>query len=290
MTDSTKPPFFARIGFLRLVLFFVLLALADFGPQLILQSFIRPHLPDALRPAVFLASAIAIGAFVIWIYRLLVRWLEKREAPEINSKPRAFAIGAAMAVALFAAIYAIFFAIGAARFNGINPAPHLLAILTMVILSGIGEELVFRGAVYRIVEDMFGSAAALIFSGALFGFLHWHNPGATFFSGFAIAIEAGVLLGAAYALTRNLWLPIGIHMGWNFAEGGIFGASVSGMKSNQGLLDIPLSGSNLVTGGAFGPEASVVVAVICTAAGIAFVWLAIKRGRWVPFRSRLMLD
>ena len=66
-----------------------------------------------------------------------------------------------------------------------------------------------------------------------------------------IVLEAGVLLGLAYAATRSLWLPIGLHFGWNFTEGGIFGASVSG-RAYHGMFKFSLSGSDILTGGAFG--------------------------------------
>jgi membrane protease YdiL (CAAX protease family) len=280
----------ARIGGVRLVLFFVLLALADFGPQVLTQTFLLNPMPEAFRPYAKLAAVFVIMALVIAVYRVLVRWLEQRPAQEIDIKPASFSAGALLAIVMFSAIYAIYFKLGAAHYDGLNPAPRLLGILAMVIVSGIGEELIFRGGVYRIVEDMFGSGVALVFSGALFGFLHANNPHATLLSSVAIAIEAGILLGAAYAVTRNLWLAIGIHMGWNFAEGGIFGASVSGGADHRGLLNISLSGPDWLTGGSFGPEASVVTMAICTAAGLYFVWRTIKTKRWVPLRCRMVLD
>src|SRR5471030_2266301 len=81
--------------------------------------------------------------------------------------------------------------------------------------------------------------------------------GATIGSSVAIALEAGILLGAAYALTGRLWLPIGLHLGWNFAEGSIFGMAVSGGSQKGSLITGELHGSNLLTGGVFGPEASI---------------------------------
>jgi membrane protease YdiL (CAAX protease family) len=161
---------------------------------------------------------------------------------------------------------------------------------TMAILSGVCEELIFRAGIYRITEDMFGTGIALVISGAVFGLVHLGNPHASLIAGIAIALEAGILLGAAYAATRNLWFPIGIHIGWNFAEGGIFGASVSGTPAGHGLLNIPLAGPDWLTGGAFGPEASVVTIVICTAAGLYFVVQTIRKGRWCRAGFRMLLD
>ena len=98
-------------------------------------------------------------------------------------------------------------------------------------------------------------------------------------SSIAIALEAGVLLGAAFALTQRLWLPIGLHLGWNFAEGSIFGMSVSGGKATGSLFAGTLHGRNLFTGGAFGPEASIVAVVICLAAAVVLLWRTVRHGK-----------
>jgi membrane protease YdiL (CAAX protease family) len=67
------------------------------------------------------------------------------------------------------------------------------------------------------VQNAGGTWIALVVSSPLFGVAHALNPGATFSSTIGIALQAGVMLGLAYSLTRRLWLPIGIHIGWNFA-------------------------------------------------------------------------
>jgi hypothetical protein len=125
-------------------------------------------------------------------------------------------------------------------------------------------------------------------SAALFGLLHALNPGATMTSTVAIALEAGVLLAAAYALTRNLWFPIGLHLGWNFTEGGIFGASISGGAAGKGIFSVSLAGPDLITGGKFGPEASMVAIAVCLALAGALLALTIRTGRWMPMRRRIL--
>jgi hypothetical protein len=146
--------------------------------------------------------------------------------------------------------------------------------------------MVFRGVVFRLFEEGFGTTVAVLISGALFGAIHAGNPGATLASSAAIAVEAGVLLAAAYALTRSLWVPIGLHFAWNFTEGGIFGAAVSGGKIHS-ILVFPLHGPDYLTGGAFGPEASIVAVGVCLTAAIVMLVLAAQRGEWKPLRFRL---
>jgi membrane protease YdiL (CAAX protease family) len=292
----TVPPpkqkgFVRRIGLLRLIVFFFVLSLFYALPQVVVRSFMLPHVAKPLHGIVLLAGA-AIGAVLsIAVYALLVGWLEKRHIIEMRLKHSPQLIGGmVLALLLFVIVYGAYFATHAATWKGFGTTDNLIFFAALALISGVCEELIFRGGVYRILEDMFGSGVALILSGLLFGAMHLGNPHATYLAGAAIAIEAGILLGAAYAATRSLWLPIGIHIGWNFTEGGIFGASVSGGKPMKGLFDIPLSGPDWLTGGGFGPEASVVPMVICTLAGLYFVYRTIKKGRWCRIGFRMMLD
>ncbi len=146
-----------------------------------------------------------------------------------------------------------------------------------------------RAIVFRIVEESLGTWTALALSASLFGFLHAFNPGATATSTAAIALEAGILLAAAFLFTRRLWMAIGLHAGWNFTEGGLFGASVSGGAAH-GLLRSRFSGAPLLSGGAFGPEASIVAVLVCLTAGILLLARARRRGHFVqPFWRRRAL-
>ena len=92
------------------------------------------------------------------------------------------------------------------------------------------------------------------------------------------------MLAAAYVATRTLWVPIGLHFGWNFAAAGIFSTEVSGNGATEGLLHGVTSGPALLTGGDFGPEGSPYSVVFCVLATIAFMWLARRRGNLVPRR------
>jgi len=163
-------------------------------------------------------------------------------------------------------------------------------LVTSAIMPAFMEELLFRGILFRWLEEFAGSWAALIITSALFGAAHLMNPNATPVAAFGIAIEAGVLLGGAYMLTRSLWMPMGLHAAWNFTQGEIFDVPVSGIDEH-GLVQAKLSGPALLSGGGFGLEASLFAMVIATAVGVWMVWLAVKRGEvmqpwWVRRRAR----
>jgi membrane protease YdiL (CAAX protease family) len=158
--------------------------------------------------------------------------------------------------------------------------------LALAILSGVFEEITFRGILFRASSRIVGTWGALLFTASIFGLAHLGNKGATFSSGVAIMLEAGILLGAAYALTGRLWLPIGLHIAWNFTEGSIFGMSVSGNSlaglGDSGLLRGTLSGSPILTGGAFGPESSVVAVAVCFIVAVYLLYRTVKLGRIEP--------
>ena len=131
-----------------------------------------------------------------------------------------------------------------------------------------------------------GSWIAIFLSAFLFGFAHAANPNASLFSSIAIAVEAGILLSAAYLFTQRLWMVIGIHFAWNFTQGGIFGIAVSGQEV-EGLFQATLEGPAFITGGEFGAETSIIAIIICSGAGLFFLWKARQRGHFTkPFWVR----
>jgi membrane protease YdiL (CAAX protease family) len=271
----------------QLVLLFVVLAALDLACQLLGAHLVHAT-PPALRDAARLLAALALSVVMIAAYRFLVRVLERRKADELQraGAARALAAGVLLGAALFVLVYAILAALGAMTLLGFGSFTGVGRALAIAIASAVGEEIVFRGVVYRRLEERIGTSLALLVSAAAFGLVHAGNPGASWASTLAIALESGVLLGLAYAATRSLWLPIGLHFGWNFTEGGIFGAAVSGGQYS-GVLNASLAGPPLITGGAFGPEASLAALAVSLSASIALAWYVVHTGRWRPACWRL---
>lgn len=227
-----------------------------------------------------LGGVLIAGTFAV--YAAYVRLVERRPAVELGAAGalREGAAGALVGAALFAATMLVLWPLGAWRLVGIAGPGVPLRSLVAALVAGCVEEVLVRGVLFRILEESLGSWIALGLSASIFGLLHAFNPGASVVSTLAIALEAGVLLAAAYMYARRLWLVVGLHAAWNFTEGGIFGAAVSGGQG-RGLLAVRFQGSDALTGGAFGPEASIVAVLICLAAGIGFLALARRHGRVV---------
>ncbi len=221
--------------------------------------------------------------FAYWIY---VRYIEKRELMELGASNaiQEIGLGALIGFGLFAFVIAILWLLGFYRVNGFDLVwLPLIGALVGAFVSAFVQELIFRAVIYRITEESLGTWWAVAISALLFGLIHLTSSGATIFSALAVALQAGVLLAAAYALTYRLWMALGIHMAWDFANDGIFGVGVAGQsgKSIQGVLQANLSGPNLFTGGAFGVEASVIAFLIILMAGIFMLWKAYQKGQYV---------
>jgi hypothetical protein len=250
----------SRWALLRILVFAVALVVAIMVTSRGLSLFIPPE-PSPLHAGLAMLRNLFEAALLLGLYALLVRWIERRGASEIDLRASGaqLPIGAALGMALMAVVYLILWALGRASFG-----------------PGTGVD---------------GLAVGLVaaFLAAVFGLLHSFNPGATLFSDAAIAIEAGLMLAMAYALTRNLWLAIGLHMGWNFAEGSLFGAQVSGGAVSHSLIHATLSGPTLLTGGVFGPEASIVTVVVCGLTAGAIAVMVVRRGGWRPRRFSMSL-
>lgn len=260
--------------------------LCQLAPRLLHSGSTAP-LPTVL----VIAQPIVLMAAMIAAYRFLVQWIEKRSPQELGrarAVPR-WLVGAVCGIGLFTTVELLLVWKGVAHIGPYTGTGYLLGTFLMAAATGVAEEIIFRGVVFRVMEEGFGTLAGLLFSAALFGALHGFNPGASVVSSVAIAIEAGVLLAAAYTATRSLWLPIGLHFGWNFAEGGFFGAAVSG-NTVHGLLSSTPSGNPLWSGGAFGPEASIVAVGVCVTAAAVFLVMTVRRGHWVPVRFQMRMN
>jgi membrane protease YdiL (CAAX protease family) len=232
---------------------------------------------------VLLAIPTAYGAYLGY-----VRLIEKRGVSELAlpGAGKEFLGGFMIGVALFTVTIGILWLRGSYHITGMNRWTVIFPMLALAILAGCLEELLFRGILFRICEKSLGTWIALGITAAVFGAVHLGNPGASLFSGVAIMIEAGILLAAAYAYTGRLWLPIGLHIAWNFTQGGIFGVDVSGQAS-EGLLRGKLSGPVWLSGGSFGAEGSLIAICVCLTMGVYLLWRTVKAGRIrKPFWAR----
>jgi membrane protease YdiL (CAAX protease family) len=256
------------------------------APMILSLSIARRTLHWSHEMIAFVAGPVA-AVIMLTLFIFYTRAIEGRAVTELSPQraPREVIAGFIGGVLCMSLVFAVLMASNAYRITGMGAWSLLWVPLVSSLITGIFEELLFRGVLFRLIEDSWGSYAALALSSLFFGAAHVFNPNATLPSSVAIMVEAGIFLGAAYMLTRRLWLPIGIHAGWNFTEGGIFGAAESG-NAPHGWLQSATSGPAWLSGGEFGPEASVVTVAICGVIGIALVLWVARHGGIVRPRSR----
>ncbi len=224
-----------------------------------------------------------LAAVLVWCgYRLYVRRIEKRQPLELATQGMARGLGAGLLLgaALVTLTFAVLAALGAYRFDGINPFTVMLLVpLAELVLVGLAEEMVFRGVIFGVTERSLGSKAAIAISALVFSLAHLPNDGVSPLA-IAVIVAVGVMQAAIYLATRSLWVCIGVHIAWNYCVGQVFSSSVSGHAATDGLLRGKLVGDTLLTGGAFGVEGSL-VALVLLAAAAAF-WLRRAYARQLP--------
>ncbi len=267
--------------FIRLVLALTFVFIPIGLVQMTVKSFEAIAHPDILYTCLVVPTTYA----AYWVY---VRLIERRPVAElgVSRSLSEFAAGLLAGTGLFTITIGGLWAFGCYHITGTNYWFMLVESMGMAVLSGFVEELLTRGIIFRIIEESVGTWIALVLSALLFGAMHLGNPNATVTSATAIALEAGLLLGACYVLTRRLWFAVGLHLAWNFTQGGIFGVAVSG-TTPKGILQSTLTGPPLLSGGGFGAEASIVAVIVCVTGFIVVIIKARNKGRIVkPFWQR----
>lgn len=198
------------------------------------------------------------------------RWLDKRSFESLGLKLDGQTLldiltGIGITFVQMGFIYVLMLGLGWLTLEGLawefDPVSVVITnVITFFItfmFVGWNEELLSRGYHLQTIASGTSLLWGVVISSSVFGLLHLGNPNATWVSAAGIFF-AGVYLAYGYIRTKQLWLPIGLHIGWNFFEGVVFGFPVSGLDV-YALTRITVHGPDLWTGGAFGPEAGLIV-------------------------------
>jgi hypothetical protein len=228
-----------------------------------------------------LIGGIFVAILAIISYSYLFKFYEKRKITEFSKKGivKNLTIGIILGTILQSLTIFVIYLKGGYSIISINPILFIVPPMTVAFSSAIVEEILLRGIVFRITEEKLGSYLALIISAILFGAMHLTNPNSSLIAGIGLAIQAGLLLAAAYIYSRNLWFPIAIHFAWNFTQSAIFGANVSGNTISKTLITSKIEGAEWFTGGQFGPEGSIQATLFCLVATIVLLALSHKEGK-----------
>jgi membrane protease YdiL (CAAX protease family) len=275
------------------------------GWRLLIQSFLLSFLtfcaffPFAFAPR-FANTAelffLQVAAFFGTTLSILLarRFLDKRTFVSLGIKMNGWAFldlltGIIITFLMMALIFIIQWAAGWVTFDSYvwqteSFSTVILETFVVVVtffLVGWNEELLSRGYHLQTLESGLNTFWAVVLSSAVFSILHFANPNAESTEFIAVGLFlAGVFLAFGYLRTRQLWLPIGLHIGWNFFEGFVFGFPVSGIEYFR-LILITVDGPEFLTGGRFGPEAGLVL-IPGMVLGFALVYLYTRGRNMIP--------
>lgn len=242
----------------RMLLATTVLVVGYFSISAMLKPLTRLMKPEETSGRPIRAILTALAMF--YLYRLLFTIYEKRKVSELARSrfPREALLGLAAGMLMMAGAVSLlailgYYGIMAWKFSWVK----ILAGFSILFALAAVEEIVFRGVIFRIMEEWLGFHPALLISALLFGLAHLPTPGANLLSVIS-AVSGGIMMCLAFSLTRRLWLPVFMHAGWNFAQV-LFGLTVSGLSEFNGYspLQSRLHGPELLTGGKFGIENSI---------------------------------
>ncbi len=207
------------------------------------------------------ATHLLAAAFTNW---LVLRIYENRSLVDLGlwwdrASSRNLLVGLAGGAGAASLVLLVPLAAGAARIvrtpddqPGIGT---LIFVLALLAAGAVGEELVFRGYGFQVLLAALGPYLTIVPVGIVFALLHGANPNASRI-GIANTAGFGILFGYAYWRSRDLWLPFGLHVGWNFTLP-LFGVPLSGLRMNVTGHEMSWTAGALWSGGEYGPEASV---------------------------------
>lgn len=272
----------AQFPLVRLIigLFFIVAAAFIRGAfQNLTKEFLSESYPDLVT---VIDSVVGLALFLI-IYWLYCRLIERRKPAELSIRGAIpeFVKGLGLALLLIGSALAMVLLLSDFTIDG-GTGDELSLFVNFFKFAdpSLAEEIFFRLMLFRLTEEWLGSWPAILIQALFFGFAHAGNPGATYWSSISIAVSAGGLLAAMYMYTRRIWMVWGVHLFWNYFQMAIMGLPVSGHTGN-GIFQTSLTGSEWITGGSFGIEASVFVPLVCLVAGVIFLMWVIKAGNLV---------
>lgn len=251
-------------------------------PLFLIQKALGMEMQEGSLPSLFLERLLMLVGYLSAAV-LVLRW---RNLPlsllgmSLRGRGKDLLAGLGVAVLLYAVGFGTSLLMGTVEIASVEWVPRdLLGTLLFFLLVAVTEEVMLRGFVLgRMLSAGMNRFVALFLSSALFSAMHLFNPNFALLP-FVNILLAGCLLGASFLYTRNLCFPVVLHWFWNWLQGPVLGYEVSGMDSGETLLTLRLTGSDLLTGGSFGFEGSLLCTVLLVVGTLAIIGYYERRGR-----------
>jgi uncharacterized protein len=273
--DTTQKP-----GLARRILAFPLVWAVIGAAFIVIGDGVLVGIGSELGDTMSLTFSLIGAAFTLGVYVLVMKLLARRTVRELyrGILPNTL-LGLVVGTGFIVVSIGIVAALGGytITWHPVDVGHTLTMAIGINLATAIVEETLFRGILFQAADAFGGPWVAIAVTALLFGFAHLFNPGADLWSSVCIAIEAGVLMGAAFAWRRSIPFVVAIHFAWNTLEG-LAGIPVSGHRE-PGLLSTEVHGPALLTGGAFGVEASLVPVLLSLVLSAGMLVLAGRAGR-----------
>lgn len=251
-------------------------------PLFLIQKALGMEMLEGSLPSLFLERLLMLVGYLSAAV-LVLRWCKlplSLLGMSLRGRGKDLLAGLGVAVLLYAVGFGTSLLMGTVEIASVQWVPRdLLGTLLFFLLVAVTEEVMLRGFVLgRMLSAGMNRFVALFLSSALFSAMHLFNPNFALLP-FVNILLAGCLLGASFLYTRNLCFPVVLHWFWNWLQGPVLGYEVSGMDSGETLLTLRLTGSDLLTGGSFGFEGSLLCTVLLVVGTLAIVAYYERRGR-----------
>lgn len=232
-----------------------------------------------------LIKGIIASALVLYVYLVYYRKVEKRGITELtgNGLLKNISLGVLIGTLVQSLTLVTIYLFGGLEIISVNPLSFIITPFVIALSVATFEEILLRGIIFRIAEEKLGSWISLLLSALIFGAVHLMNPDSSLISSICTGL-VGFVLGAAYIYSRSLWFPIAIHFSWNFVQSGVFGAITSGNEKTSSLFTTNISGSELITGGSFGPEGTIQATLFWLTVAIIATFVIVRENKMIkPF-------
>lgn len=238
---------------------------------------------DARTPGLMVYIVTEIGMLLsVLTPAVILLYLEGRPFSDLGLTLKGHGRGLWYGLLLAAILYLVGFGLnllmGDVEVTGFQFDPiNLLLTFVFFVLVAVTEEIMTRGYILgRLLHTHLNKFISLLLSAMIFAVMHLFNPNVAFLPMINLVL-AGMMLGASYLYTRNLCFPISLHLFWNWFQGPILGYQVSGNELGTSLLTLRLPEENVLNGGAFGFEGSLICTVLMIIFTIGIIWWGEKR-------------
>jgi len=261
-------------GFFRIFIYLIAIMFTQIIAGIVIIIIAYPFLPKPISMTGMPSKSVyflLLFSIVSFLFSLLVTWLFRKFIDkktvislgfEFKNRFKEMFLGFFFGTILIVFGFLILYLTKNITISDINfYFYNLLLFIIAFLFVALNEELIFRGYILNNLMSSLNKYFALAISAVIFAIFHGFNPNLTLIGLINIAL-AGVLLGIFYIHKKNLWFPIMLHLAWNYFQGPILGFEVSGIQIDKTLITQQISGKQLITGGSFGFEGSILVTIL----------------------------